>query len=130
MTDRLLKQHSPEPWRSAILGKVDDEYVRDGRAKSIRKVDRVGYCGENFAWIYDANGEKIAWCHHELLNNRSMERGDVRRIVACVNACKEIPTDVLEFIGLAGFRALVAWYLATNVPIGKEPDPPKNSTEE
>lgn len=61
--------------------------------------------GQKGLLIEDRHGESIALVHEGGTNDEA----DARRIVACVNACKGIPTDVLEHaanFGAAGIQTI------------------------
>ncbi len=62
--------HSPEPWRASEPPYGTAVFASDGR-------------------------EVAALC-----NNDDQDEVDMQRIVACVNACRWIPTEVLENEGL------------------------------
>jgi hypothetical protein len=62
-----MSKHSPEPWKV-----VNDE-------------------------LQDANGEEVIFLTGEWeIEGWTMAPQDLRRIIACVNACRGIPTEKLE----------------------------------
>jgi hypothetical protein len=63
--------HSPEPWKS----------VEDGSSRRP-------------ASVVDAKGHTVAEMPH--INGVARSTLDARRIAACVNACRGIPTEALE----------------------------------
>ena len=77
--------HSPEPWG----------YKADGPPVD----DPDGYC-EIFACADAEFGQYITvvvtWVSEDGDAAYGIRQVDARRIVACVNACKGIPTEVLE----------------------------------
>lgn len=79
--------HSPEPWTAT--GMVHDMTL--ARPKR----------GKPKAWngLFDANGvligdSVVGWDYCD--NSEAMDRYDLRRIVACVNYCRNLSTDFLE----------------------------------
>mgnify|MGYP003392976351 CR=1 FL=1 len=69
-----MSEHSPEPWR------VADHY------------------GDFHA--YDSNDNAVLTTDREVLN--PLRDADILRIVACVNACRGVPTEALTDPGLDG----------------------------
>jgi len=61
-----MDEHSPEPWRA------------DGQST-----------------ILDANGQEICAFTGEW-GETMLSEGNRRRIIACVNACEKMPTEMLE----------------------------------
>ena len=54
---------------------------------------------------FDANGEAFVTDATDSIVFSIGEINDMRRVVACVNACREIPTEVLEQEGMSEFLA-------------------------
>ncbi|MDD9228938.1 hypothetical protein PVL97_04635 [Aeromonas hydrophila] len=75
-----MKQHTNEPWHAAEITRDSDTFVK----------------------ICHANGGTIAklWIDVDDSDFSDGQRADARRIVACVNACRGLPTDELEQKGL------------------------------
>ena len=70
-------EHTKEPW----------EYVTPCQGECCWNLRQIG--------AEDLNG-------FEMINMPELSKGDARRIVACVNACKGLSTDNLENIVLLG----------------------------
>lgn len=66
------KKHTPEPWEA------------------------VTPCPGECCWHIQQVGNESEW---DMINNPEMSRADAHRIVACVNACLNIPTEILEISG-------------------------------
>lgn len=75
-TERTV-QHTPEPWREGIPGTVVADMPIEGGPGGVNGADAVAYYGGN-------------------LIGESMTVANARRIVACVNACSDVPTDMLK----------------------------------
>lgn len=71
-----MKQHTNEPWHAAEIARDSDTFVK----------------------ICHANGGTIAklWIDVDDSDFSDGQRADARRIVACVNACEGVDTELLE----------------------------------
>lgn len=71
-----MKQHTNEPWHAAEITRDSDTFVK----------------------ICHANGGTIAklWIDVDDSDFSDGQRADARRIVACVNACEGVDTELLE----------------------------------
>ncbi|MDM5134029.1 hypothetical protein OB953_00180 [Aeromonas salmonicida] len=71
-----MKQHTNEPWHAAEIARDSDTFVK----------------------ICHANGGTIAklWIDVDDSDFSDGQRADARRIVACVNALRGVPTEELE----------------------------------
>lgn len=78
-----MSKHTPEPWATEYRERHDGTFAQE---------------------IFDADGETIAilaWHPVRLDGWTKTDREEnARRIVACVNACRGLPTDELEQKGL------------------------------
>lgn len=74
-----MSTNSPEPWRF-----TPEEWEQDGD-------ESIAVCGAN---IVDKNGKSIFTL--DLEDYCSLNTVTARRIVACVNACEGISTEILE----------------------------------
>lgn len=70
-----MSEHSPEPW-VVVQG--------NGKEGLVRLTDAAGFFLDNTR--IHPNGD----------TERGMEPEDARRIVACINFCREFPTEFLE----------------------------------
>lgn len=75
-----MKQHTHKPWSAAEVANDSDTFVK----------------------VCHANGGTIAklWIDVDDREFSDEQRENARRIVACVNACRGLPTDELEQKGL------------------------------
>lgn len=75
-----MKQHANEPWSAVEVTKDEDQLIK----------------------IRASNGANIArlWIDVDDKHFSDEQRENARRIVACVNACRGLPTDELEQKGL------------------------------
>lgn len=75
-----MKQHANEPWSAVEVTKDEDQLIK----------------------IHASNGANIArlWIDVDDKHFSDEQRENARRIVACVNACRGLPTDELEHKGL------------------------------
>lgn len=75
-----MKQHNNEPWRAVEVTEDEDQLIK----------------------IRASNGANIArlWIDVDDKHFSDEQRENARRIVACVNACRGLPTDELEQKGL------------------------------
>jgi len=90
-----MAEHSPEPWASVI------------------EFDRVA--------IRDQDGRKIVG----EMYGRDEDEANARRAVACVNACRGIPTESLEGGIVPGeILALIAKWSEPTAPL--TPGPPRS----
>lgn len=76
-TTERATTHTPEPWREGIPGTVVADIPIEGGPGGVNGADAVAYYGGN-------------------LIGESMTVANARRIVACVNACAGVPTDMLK----------------------------------
>lgn len=67
---------SPSPWRITV--------------------DRFDLDGDDVTAIVDAQDEIVAHVGEFLMAATPVHPATARRIVACVNACRHLPTDMLE----------------------------------
>ncbi|MFQ1995592.1 hypothetical protein ACK36C_19900, partial [Aeromonas veronii] len=75
-----MKQHNNEPWRAVEVTEDEDQLIK----------------------IRASNGANIArlWIDVDDKHFSDEQRENARRIAACVNACRGLPTDELEQKGL------------------------------
>lgn len=102
------QKHTSEPWRVSVVSGTNE--------------------------VVAGRGFHIAFCKANASKFKDEQAANARRIVACVNACKDIPTDDLERFGLTALNvtankiaeqrdqllALVKRY-RNETPIGHQP---------
>lgn len=80
-----MTNHSPEPW---CISSRRDEVEFSSKGNHMLR-----------SYIVDRDGMVVVTTIYNVQENQEEALADLRRIAACVNACKGVPTEELEEYG-------------------------------
>lgn len=109
MTPTKHTKHTPEPWV------WDPRYDQDGRLIALLLVTKHRPVPCNDPVIFAVRED---WMNH--LDKHTTGKADAERIVACVNACTDLPNDIAEEQDSGASLLLHALELARGVVIDCE----------